>query len=343
MAKLSDIANEVGVSNKTVSLVLRGQKCASAETTRQIFAVAEQVGYVPNQAARMMRLQKTPFIGLLADMVATTPYTVELIRGAQAEALAYDRHLLIGSLDGDPGAAEDFWQMFRSHRAKGVIYATMYRRKMSGSVLDKAAHVVMANCSTGSGTDDAVLPDDVGGGYLQADHLLRLGHRRVGVITLSADVAASRLRNEGILQAFADHHADLAGVQWAFGIDGHPHDETYTAFEHAMRMLSGPGRPTAIICGNDRIAMLVYCAAASLGLRIPGDVSVIGFDDFRTVSQGLRPELTTIDLPYFEMGRKAVNMILEGRNDGCGATIVPCRLIERQSCGPPPETSVASN
>lgn len=212
MAKLSDIANEVGVSNKTVSLVLRGQKCASADTIRQIFDTAEQVGYVPNEAARMMRLNETPFIGLLADMVATTPYTVELVRGAQAEALAQGRHLLIGSLDDDPDAAKDFARMFRSHRAKGVILATMYRREFPRTVLKDTVNVIMANCALANRPSQSVLPDDEGGGYLQADHVFGLGHRRVGVISLSKDVTATGLRHAGIERAMVQHRIDPAHV-----------------------------------------------------------------------------------------------------------------------------------
>lgn len=335
MAKLSDIANEVGVSNKTVSLVLRGQKCASPQTVRQIFDVAEQVGYVPNEAARMMRSKDTPFIGLLADMVATTPYTVELVRGAQAEALAQGRHLLIGSLDDDPEAAKDFARMFRSHRAKGVILATLYRQELPRTVLNDSVNVIMANCALANRPSQSVLPDDTGGGYLQGQYIFGLGHRRVGVISLSRDVMATTLRNDGIRTSMEEHGVDSDGVMWAYGIDGLPPQERYTAFEHATEMLSHPDRPTAIICGNDRIAMLVYCAAARLGLRVPEDLSVIGFDNFGTISQGLRPELTTVNLPYFEMGRRAVQMVLDPPDDQVDAVIVPCALVKRQSCGPP--------
>jgi LacI family transcriptional regulator len=225
--------------------------------------------------------------------------------------------------------------MFRSHRAKGVILATMYRQELTGTVLDDTVNVIMANCSHAGRASQSVLPDDTSGGYLQAQHIFGLGHHRVSVISLSRDVTASALRNAGIQASMQEHGIDPSGVSWFYGIDGLPRDERYTAFEHAVEVLFGPDRPTAIICGNDRIAMLVYCAAARLGLRVPEDLSVIGFDDFSTISEGLRPELTTVNLPYYEMGRRAVKMVLEPPDDQGDAVIVPCALVKRHSCGPP--------
>ncbi|MBX2878318.1 MAG: LacI family DNA-binding transcriptional regulator [Granulosicoccus sp.] len=335
MAKLSDIANEVGVSNKTVSMTLRGIKCTSEETSKRIFEVTARIGYVPNQAARDMRLQESHFIGLLADMVATTPHTVELIRGAQAEAIENKRNLLVGTLDNDPDAPKEFMRMFQSHRAAGVIYATLYRRRLEQKLGNSALKVVMANCAATDHSAISVLPDDYGGGYLQGEKVLAMGHERIGVISLSNTAPATAHRMKGIRTALEDKGSTLNEALVREGIEGTPPSEQYVAYEVALDMLSQDNRPTAIICGNDRIAMLVYSAAARLKLMIPEDLSVVGFDNFTTISEGLRPALTTIELPYFEMGRRAVRAVLNKDATNADEETVPCTMIERDSCAPP--------
>lgn len=335
MAKLSDIANEVGVSNKTVSMTLRGMKCASPEISRRIHEATAKFGYVPNQAARNMRLQESHFIGLLADMVATTPHSVELIRGAQAEAIVHNRHLLIGTLDNDPKAEEEFLTMFQAHRAAGVIYATLHRCRLDEKPKNTALNVVMANCGARDNSGVAILPDDFGGGYLQAYSLLQLGHSRIGVISLSNYAPATQHRMRGIREALSEAGVLLDERMVREGIKGRLEYEEYVAFDVAMEMLSQPNRPTAIICGNDRIAMLVYSAAARLGIMIPEDLSVIGFDDFETISGGMRPKLSTIELPYFEIGRRAVRAVLRGAPSEPEEETAPCKLVERESCAPP--------
>jgi len=335
MPKLSDIAEEVGVSNKTVSMTLRGLKCTSPEKADLIHEVASRIGYIPNQLARNMRLQESQFIGLLADMVATTPHTVELIRGAQAEAIANNRHLLIGTLDNDPDAQREFMNMFVSHRAAGVIYATLYRQRIEHSPTNTPLKVVMANCGPTNLSGISVLPDDEGGGYLQGKKLCDLGHERIGVISLSNYAPATAHRMKGIRRALAEKKLVLDDNLVKEGVEGPSETEKYLGFEVALEMLSQPDRPTAIICGNDRVAMLVYSAAARLGLMIPEDLSIIGFDNFDTISDGLRPRLTTVELPYFEMGRLAVQAILNESSVEFEQNNVPCKLIDRESCAAP--------
>ncbi len=111
--------------------------------------------------------------------------------------------------------------------------------------------------------------------------------------------------------------------------------ETLVAYDVALSMLGRADRPTAIICGNDKIAVQVFSAAATLGLSIPGDVSVMGYDDMTVISEVLRPRLTTVALPYFDIGRIAVQELLaaeDGEPGRRGLIQVPCPLVERESC-----------
>ncbi|WP_316862103.1 LacI family DNA-binding transcriptional regulator [uncultured Cohaesibacter sp.] len=336
MATLADIAQEVGVSNKTVSLTLRGKKCSSDETAKRIFEAAEKYGYLKKYAARTFNGRQVSCIGFLADKVATSPYSVELVRGAQAEAIANDRVLIIGSLENyENGNQQDLWRMFRTYNTAGVIYASRYRKIVEQSDANDIERVVYMNCTPAGDKNGVILPDDEEGGFLQASHLLDHGHKRIAVISLPNEDPATALRLKGISKALAERNVQLDPEMCRLGVSGYlPVGETYIAFETAVELLKRPVRPTAIICGNDRIAMMVYNAAVHLGLRIPQDLSVIGFDDFVTVSENVRPKLTTVRLPYFEMGRSAVSAIINGVPAGERVNLIACELIERRVLRP---------
>lgn len=335
MAKLSDIAHEVGVSTKTVSLTLRGQKCASAEVTRKILEVSDRLGYVPSQAARDMQSQQSSFIGFLANFVATTPHSVEIVRGAQEEAAARGRQLMVGTTEDSTDAERRFLTMAKAHRVGGIIYATLYRRRLERQLVVPVENLVLVNCGFSDGSGYSIMPDDEGGGRMQATILIGLGHTRIAVIALSFRANATAHRMRGIETMMSLNNLHLNPEFRRSGVKGPPATETYVAYEVAKEMLSRKDRPTAIIAGNDRIAMLTFCAAADLGLRVPEDLSIIGFDDFQTLTEGMRPKLSSVRLPYYEMGQRAVSSILDGIPNEPTEVSVSCKMIDRQSCAPP--------
>ena len=170
----------------------------------------------------------------------------------------------------------------------GVVYAAMFHRShdVGQPTFDKS--IVLANCFASNADRPSIIPDDEMGGYTQAKYLLQRGHRRIAVVTLIPDLEATRLRGHGMRSAFAeagvafDDALELRGVHGALG------SEVMVAYDVTREMLSKPRRPTAIICGNDTLAMQVYFAAGSLGLSIPEHLSVIGFDDLRLISETVR-------------------------------------------------------
>lgn len=335
MAKLSDIAHEVGVSTKTVSMTLRGLKCASLDVTRRIIEVSDRLGYVPSQAARDMQSQQSNFIGFLANFVATTPHSVEIVRGAQAEATARGRHLMLGTTEDSLDAERRFLTMARAHRVRGIVYATLYRRRLKRQLEVPVENLVLVNCGFSDKSGHSIMPDDEGGGRMQANVLIEMGHTRIAVISLSMSANATAHRLRGIGAMMAVNNLELDPELLTTGVMGPPETETYIAYEVAKELLSRPNRPTAVIAGNDRIAMLTFCAAADLGLRVPDDLSIIGFDDFQTLTEGMRPQLTSVRLPYYEMGKRAVNDILEGFSTESSEVSLVCELVDRQSCAPP--------
>lgn len=337
MVTLRDVALKAGVSPKTVSRVVNEDPAVSEETRASVLTVIRDLNYVPDHAARMMRTATSDLVGLMTDVIATTPTTIDIVRGAQAALRAAGRTMLIANSEGDRDLEREFWRRFRGHKASGVIYATMYHRPLDFGSPDFERPIVLANCFSTRGDRVAIVPDDEGGGYAQAAHLLKLGHRRIGLVTLNPVIRATVLRGAGHRTAFVE-----AGVAFDMALEvpgfvGSVEAESLVAYDAAMEMLRRPDRPTAIICGNDKIAIQVFSAAASLGLSVPDDLSVMGFDDMTVISEVLRPRLTTVALPYFEIGRLAVQELIaagERRPLNRAPILVPCPLVERESCRP---------
>jgi LacI family transcriptional regulator len=335
---LKDIAAEVGVSVKTVSRVINRDPAVSQGTRDAVMLVVRRRRYLPNHAARLLHTEVAPTVGLITDRIATTPFSVDIIRGAQMALQAQARTMVIVNHEGDRQAEASCWQLFRSCNVAGVIYATMFHRPIELDQPDFFRNIVLANCYSMQRNHPSILPDDEGGGYRQARHLIELGHRRIGVITLNPAIRATVLRGAGYRSAFAeagltfDPSLELAGSQGPVGNDH------MVATEAATTLLTRADRPTAIICGNDQTAVQVYATAANLGLSIPEDLSVIGFDDMQVISTTLRPMLSSVALPYFDIGRIAVEVLsaLSDGSEGAMARqiLVPCPLVERQSCRP---------
>ncbi len=191
---LRDVAEKAGVSPKTVSRVVNEDPAVSEDTRAAVLQVIRDLNYVPDHAARMMRTATSDLVGLMTDVIATTPTTFDLVRGAQTALRSAGRTMLIANSEGDRALEREFWRRFRGHKASGVIYATMYHRPLDFGTPDFERPIVLANCFSTKGDRTAVVPDDERGGYLQAAHLLALGHRRIGLITLNPVIRATVLR-----------------------------------------------------------------------------------------------------------------------------------------------------
>jgi LacI family transcriptional regulator len=332
---LKQVAARAGVSIKTVSRIVNDDAAVNPKTRAQVKLYLQSLNYVPNNAARQMRSGASTTFGLMTDVVATTPYSVDIVRGAQSALQDAQQTLLIASSDGNPEREAQLWRMFRAHRVAGVVYASMFHRShdLGEPAFDKA--IVLANCYARRDNRPSIIPDDERGGYTQAQYLLKAGHRRIGIITLIPELEATRLRAIGMRRAFAEAGVLFDEQLERRGMTGGVGGEIMVTHDVARTMLKEPNRPTAIICGNDQVAMQVYSAAASLGLSVPEHVSVIGFDDLRLISETLFPKLTTVALPYFDIGRRAVEIMNKPEAStslSFEKQRVACPLVERNSC-----------
>lgn len=337
MVSIKDVAERAGVSDKTVSRVVNGASNVSATTRDKIRAAIDELGYVPNQGARLLRGQKSKVIGVITDTVSTSPNSVDILRGIQDRVAHTDHSVLIANTSNDPEVERRIWRTFRQHKIEGVLFVTMYHREVRFG-FDAPPHpIVLANCTSNSHPDmPAIVPDDYQGGLDAAKFVLSLSRRPLAFLTLNPQITAAKLRSK----AFSDvmTAADVPSSDYIVdsGYRGAVGEEYLCAFDKATGLfqLSAEKRPQTILCGNDEIAMQTICAALSLGFRVPKDVAVVGFDDFKMISTGLEPQLTTVALPYYDIGIRAADRLIElldGEISTHTVEKVPCKLIRRAS------------
>jgi LacI family transcriptional regulator len=329
---LLDVAHRAGVSRTTASFVLTGRRDMriSADAEQRVLSAARELDYRPNLTARSLRTRVTQTIGLVSDTIATDAFAGEIIRGSTATALSRRHLLFIGETEGDPATEQRLVQDMLDRGVDGFLYAAMYTRQIRVPVALRGHPVVLVNCIAGRRAV-SVIPDELAAGRAAATALLSAGHRD-GIYLVgesAAHVYAARNRRTGIDETLA-----AAGTRVAGTIASAWWPEP--AYEAVRRFLAASPAPpaTALICLNDRLAMGAYQAVTEAGRRIPQDLSVIAFDD-SDLASWLRPKLTSVALPHFELGRHAVELLLDPDRTA-GTRLIDMPLRSRASIGPPP-------
>jgi LacI family transcriptional regulator len=336
---MNDVAAAAGVSQATVSLVLNDAAGTrfSEETRRRVHTAAHELGYRTNAHAKVLRDGVAGMIGFVGDFVATAPFAGKIIEGAQARAWEAGLLLLTVNTGGDKDLEAASLEAMLSYKVAGVVYAAMYHRVLD--VPDVLAEVpaVVLNSRDRSGRFPSIAPQEELGGYTATKRLVDAGHRRIAMINIGAvdgELPAAVGRHAGYLRALEEASLDSDPGLHRVG-DGHESG----GFENALALMTGPQPPTAIFCANDRTAWGAYQALAQLGLSIPHDVSLVGFDNQETLAPHLRPGLTTLELPFLEMGRRAVALLLGGAERDGSTEFFECPLVERDSVAAPPKTT----
>jgi LacI family transcriptional regulator len=255
-----------------------------------------------------------------------------MIQGAQDAAREQPR---LGMLmySGRDGSVEDQEiGILLSRQVDGIIFATMRHRIIAPSELLYQIPAVLLDCRDADSSLPSVVPDEFLGGYQATEALLRKNHRCIGMINTSENVPAAQLREQGFRQALADYGLSIEDGLIVYGEDGN----AKTGYDGVKTLFSQYDRMTALFCFNDRVAMGAYDALHKLQKRIPEDVAVIGFDNYELIAANLHPELTTMQLPHYEMGRWAVERILQlsqstGEIGLSPQMMLPCPLVIRDS------------
>ena len=331
---IRDVASKAGVSVTTVSRVLNGKDDISEETIEKVQAVVKELGYASSLAARGMRSHRTNVVGLIMPDVASY-FCQEIMRGVNRAIAKLDKDLIVytsGVMDKENVAQHErsYVALLNGSITDGVIVVTPTATHFT-------THAPLVIIDPNNETPDcpAIIATNREGALAAMNYLTDLGHRRIGYITGRMELASSNQRLQGYKDGLA-----AVGIPLNEDLIEIGDYMTETAVICARKLLSLPDRPTAIFAANDMSAIGVYQVARELGLQIPGDLSVIGFDNLREASS-FNPPLTTIDQFVEKMGTVATEMLVKLVN-GESLPInpaeedhlykIPTQLIIRDSC-----------
>jgi LacI family transcriptional regulator len=331
---MKDVGLLAGVSQSTVSHVVNRTGKIPEETEQRVRAAIEELGYRPNETARNLRLRRSRTIGMVTDAIASSPFAGRVLRGA--EELAWERGYLLLLVDAteDPSIESAAVDTLLARQVDGMLYASMSWRGVDMPAgFTKLPSLLVNAWPSGSRKIPAIVPAETEGGRLAASTVIQAGHRRISYLGGPKDDAARIEREAGFRKAMAEAGLPVE-ERWVLSGDYHLH----SGYVLALGLLDRPDRPTALVCGNDRMAVGAMMAARECGLAVPGDVSIVGYDDQEDLAEQVVPALTTVSIPHYEMGRAAVENLLDALATGrrpLGET-VPGVLIERHSVAPPP-------
>ncbi|HFK7188422.1 TPA: LacI family DNA-binding transcriptional regulator [Serratia odorifera] len=332
MASLKDVAKLAGVSLMTVSRAINEPGKLRADTYRRVKQAIDQLEYVPDLAARRIRGDggRVQTIGVLALDTATTPFSVEMILSIEKTAREHGWQSFVVNLFADE-SAEKTVDLLMAHRPDGVIFTTMGLREVTlpTKLLDK--RLVLANCLSAGSQVATYIPDDEQGQYDAMRALIAKGYRAPLCIHLPQSTPAAVLRRRGLERAWQETGGDLAQLK-QYHLDLTGGDEHYRDCVALLTRHFAPGRKECdvVVCGNDRVAFLVYQTLLAQGWKIPQQVAVLGYDNMVGIGQLFQPPLTTVQLPHYELGRQAALHLIEQREHR-DTVQVPCPLLLRGS------------
>ncbi|MDU7427174.1 MAG: LacI family DNA-binding transcriptional regulator [Actinomyces urogenitalis] len=332
MTTLADVAQAAAVSTATASLVLSGKANGrvSATTAKRVRGAARDLGYVRNALAASMRSQRTRTLGVVANDVLSTPYAVSMVDGILTTARSQGWSVIFADTGGDTSERRRAVDELCSRQVDAIIYAAMYHQEVI--VEEGLSDVFVLNSFADRDDVPGVVPDEERAAYEATTHLIELGHDRIAHLAHDSDAAAVGLRIAGYRRALVSH-----GLPWDERLLLRGDNDPAGADETATRLLDLDPRPTAVFCYNDAMAAGVYRQVARRGLRIPQDLSVVGFDDLELISTNLDPQLTTMRLPHYEMAEWMTRAVIceDEQNPPPGVTRMHCQLIQRASTAPP--------
>jgi LacI family transcriptional regulator len=330
---IREVARLAGVSPATVSKVLNGARHVSADAKQRVNRAVELLGYKPNNIARSLKTRSTRTLGMITDDLEGV-FTMSLMRGVEEAASSEDFSVFLGNSYGDLDRERKHLEVLQAKQVDGIVLLSGYRVRERGapSLRLGGIPVVYLYQYTSEADIPCVVPDDRGGARLGVEHLIGLGRRRIAFINGPYEYEATHLRLDGYRQALED-----------FGLPVDPslvhvagdwrEDSGYAQTRELMAMNE---QPDAIFCASDLLAAGALDALHELGLDVPNDVSVLGFDD-RPLAAHQRPPLSTIALPLYEMGILAGTILISlvrGTATVSGTQAVPCSLVVRSSCTP---------
>lgn len=332
---LRDVAQRAGVHPGTVSRALNEETrgLVNDETAERVLKAAQELGYRPNPIARGLKTNRSYTIGVLIPDL-TNPLFPPIVRGIEDGLEEAGYTPLVANTDNDPERERVALQAMRARQVDGIVTATA---RSDHDVLDQlaASHlpIVLVNRSVEGAELPAVTVDDRLGIRLAVDHLADLGHRRIAHLAGSQRLSTGRRRYEGFVAAMGERGLEAAEELTRFS-------DAFTEAEGARvcrELLDAGPEVTAIIAGNDLMALGCYDVLAERGLECPRDVSVVGFNDMPFADR-FQPPLTTVRIPHYEIGASAAAMLLrrlQAPDEPAEQLLLEPELVVRSSTAPP--------
>ena len=323
---IKDIAKAAGVSHTTVSRALNGNPAISAETTTRIRNLAQQMGYTPSAVAQSLLSQQTWTIGMVITTIAD-PFVAQVVQGVEQVAQAADYSVFLTSSHNNPQQELAVVETLQRRRVDAIIVTSSRVGSLYSSQLDQIqVPIVLINNQEEGEYLRSVAVDDEQGSQLAVEHLIALGHRRIGYIGTNNRPGSNRRRIAGYKAALR-----AAGIDFDPDFIINPTAQADLDRGQAGLSLYHSLRATAIFCYNDLMAIGLLMACRQHGVVVPDHLSVVGFDDIEA-AQYVSPPLTTVSQPRLKLGQLAMKMTLDllGEED-VHDLVLACELVVRKS------------
>ncbi len=326
---IQDVATLAGVSPATVSKVLNHAPHVRGSTRERVLEAVQKLNFRPNRIARSLKAKRTLTIGVVSDDPEGL-FTIPMLRGVEDAVSPHGFSVFMSTSHGDMARERALLEVFLDKQVDGLILMSGYRVRARGApaLPLNDVPVVYLYQYTSDVAVPCVIPDDKGGAQLGVRHLIEAGRRRIGMISGTRDYEATIQRLDGYREAL---HAAGIAFNPLLVCEGDWHEASAYALAHELMAMPEP--PDALFCGTDSMAVGALDALHERKLRVPEDVAVLGFDN-RIFAPYQRPPLTTVALPFYEMGQRAGQLLLAAiRGDAPTPAIhrEPCYLVERQS------------
>ncbi|OLF11474.1 LacI family transcriptional regulator [Actinophytocola xinjiangensis] len=336
MATLADVARRAGVSAATVSRIVNGSpKIVSEELRERVLRAVQELQYVPNAHAQLLARSHRTTVGVIVHDVSD-PYFAEITRGLQRVASEQGRLVIICNSYRDPERELEYVELLRAHQVEAIILAgSGYHDPAFTKSLNAKLSAYMATGGRVSVigrhklAGDAVMPANEDGGYMIGREVFKAGHRHVGVVAAPKQLTTTTDRLAGLRRAAREFHRALPARRIAYA--EFDRDGGAAATE---ALLDAEPRLTCIVALNDSMAIGALSVLRSRGLAVPGDVSVVGFDDM-PIARDVTPALTTVRLPLVTIGARAIGLALEAQHPNPRVEEAGAEIVHRESLGVP--------
>ncbi|MHC4800055.1 MAG: LacI family DNA-binding transcriptional regulator [Planctomycetota bacterium] len=330
MVTISEVAKKANVSRSTVSHVINSTRYVSEETRQRVEQAINELGYRPNILARSLRLGQTHTLGLILPDSSNT-FFAEIGRGIEIAAFESGYNVILCNSEEDPQKESLYIDVLTKKQVDGIILtSTCSQGDALCSVNKLQIPIVLLDREITDLALDTVSTDNKAGGLIATNHLISLGHRRIGCIAGPSSTNPSAQRLIGYKQALSE-----AGIPFDEALVRNGDFHALSGLVMGNELLSMAEPPTAIFACNDMMAIGVLRAASERGIRVPNDLALVGFDDIE-LDSFTNPPLTTIAQPKLEMGSKATQFLIQrikNPQHDLRYEMLPVSLVPRDSCG----------